>query len=486
MSLKEKTITGVVWSGAQKWGQRFNALVVFFILVRLLNPEDFGLIALASVFIAFADVIVSQGFTQAIIQREILEPEHSDSAFWTGMGLGTLLSVALVLFAPLIARGFSEPDLTSIIRWLSLTFTLNALSGVQDALLQRSFDYKKLASRQLLGLVSGGVVGVVMAFLGYGVWSLVAQQIVTKFVATVTLWTLSPWRPALRFSKRHFDDLFAFEVKELGSRIFDFFGSRSDNLLISIFLGPVALGFYSVASRVSTIMTELFASTLSSVAFSLFSRLQKDKAGMRRNFLNATRLSSLFAFPAFIGLGMIAPEFVRVVLGEQWVKSIPVLQLLLIISTLQSVSLFDNIVFKAMGKPSWVLGFTTLTAVGNVIGIFIAVRFGIVAVAAAHVIRAYLMAPLAIYLVGKLIDLDCRVYLRQFVSPLVGSAVMAATIVVVKMAFPEMSDVAALATCTALGATVYILSVRLFAPDLFTYALGLFNQAFGRFSRTGA
>ncbi len=481
MSLKDKAITGVVWSGVQKWGARLLGSVVFFVLVRLLDPEDFGLIALASVFVAFAEVVVSQGFTQAIIQREDLEPEHSDSAFWTSIGLGSVLSVVIVLIAPFIAQGFSEPELSPVIRWLSLTFFLSALSGVQEAILQRDFDYKKLASRHLLGLVSGGVVGVAMAFMGYGVWSLVAQQIVTRFVSTVTLWALSPWRPAFRFSKRHFDDLFAFEVNELGSRILNFFSRRTDDLLIGIFLGPVALGFYSIAYRTLMIMTDLFASTLSSVAFSLFSRLQANKADMRRNFLNATRLSSLFAFPAFIGLIMVAPEFVRVVFGEQWIESIPVLQVLLIVGTLQSVSLFNNVVFKAMGKPSWALGFTSLIAVGNVIGFFIAVQFGIVAVAAAYVIRAYLMAPLAIYLVSKLIELDYSVYLKQFVSPLVSSAVMVAVIVFIKTFLPEMSAWLELLTCILSGAAAYIVTVRLFAPELFTYAFRLFDQAFLKF-----
>ena len=483
MSLREKTIAGVVWSGVQKWGARVLGSVVFFLLARLLSPEDFGLIALAGVFIAFADVIVNQGFTQAIVQRERLESQHSDSAFWTSVGLGVTLTLLSMLIAPLLGRIFSEPALEPIVRWLSLGFVLSSLSGVQDALLRRDFEYKSLAFRQLLGLVAGGVVGVSMALLGYGVWSLVAQQLVSALVATVTLWWLSDYRPAFRFSKRHFDDLFAFEINELGSRVLNFFSRRSDDLLIGLFLGPVALGFYSVAYRTMYIMTDLFASSLSTVAFSLFSRLQADPESMRRNFLNATRLSSLFAFPAFIGLGVLAPEFVRGVLGEQWTESIPVLQVLLIVGALQSVSLFNNVVLKSMGKPSWALGFTALATVGNLIGFLIVVRYGIVAVAAAYVIRGYLMAPLAVYLVGKLIHLDYGAYLRQYISPLASSAVMVAAIVLAQSLLPETSALLGLLMYTALGAAVYIGAVRFFAPELFTYALSLFDQAFLKSSR---
>ena len=470
-------MSGVLWSGVQKWGARVFGSVVFFLLARLLSPEDFGLIALASVFIAFAEVILTGGFTQAIVQREALEPEHPDSAFWTSLGLGVALTSFGVLAAPLLASAFSEPTLAPVVRWLSLGFVLNGLSGVQDALLRRDFAYKALAFRHLLGLVMGGVVGVTMALLGYGVWSLVAQQLVTTLVSTATLWWMSAWRPAFRFSKRHFDDLFAFEVNELGSRVLNFFSRRSDDLLIGLFLGPVALGFYSIAYRTMYIMTDLFASSLSTVAFSLFSRLQADPGELRRHFLNATRLSSLFAFPAFIGLGVVAPEFVRGVLGEQWLESIPVLQVLLIVGALQSVSLFNNPVIKAMGKPSWVLGFTALAAVGNLMGFLIAVQYGIIAVAAAYVIRAYLMAPLALYLVGKLIHLDYAAYLRQWVSPLLSSAVMVAVIVLAKAFLPEFSALLELGVYVLLGAATYGATIRLFAPELFAYAFSLFDQA---------
>ena len=477
MSLKEKTITGVVWSVIQRWGARLFGFVVLFLLARLLGPEDFGLIALATAFIAFADIFVSGSFISAIVQRDKLEPEHLDTAFWINIGAGILVTIVTLITAPIIAHTASEPALTSVIRWLSLGFILGALSSVQSAVLQRNFAYKSLAMRHLAGVLTGGVVGVGMAFLGFGIWSLVAQQLVTLIVSTVTLWILSDWRPALRFHKQYFRDLFSFEANILGSKVLNFFNRRADDLLIGFFLGPVALGFYSLAYRIIYILTELFVTAFSEVAFTSFSRMQNDKERMKRNFYDATRLSSLLAFPVFIGLALISPELVSGVFGEEWAQSTRVLQVLAVIGILQSVSPFSDSLIKGAGKASWVLLLKSVSAVANVIGFLIAVQFGILAVAVAYVVRGYLLFPLSLFLVSKLINFEVSRYFSQYLSPLLSSAVMVVAVLVTKYALPTTHPLLALVLYVAIGGVTYILTIRLTSPELYKYAYDLFGQA---------
>ena len=477
MSLKEKTITGVVWAVAQRWGARLFGFVVLFLLARLLGPEDFGLIALATAFIAFADVFVTGAFTAAIVQRDDLEPEHLDTAFLVNLGVGFLAIAVSFVAAPLIAEGTSEPLLAPVIRWLSLSFVLGALSNVQNAVLQRDFAYKSLAMRHLAGVLSGGVIGIAMAFLGFGVWSLVAQQLVTLAVSTAVLWYLSDWRPAFRFYKRHFDELFGFEVNILGSNVLNFFNRRADDLLIGFFLGPVALGFYSLAYRIVYILTELFVSALSEVAFNSFSRMQNDTERMKRNFYNATRLSSLFAFPVFIGLALVSPELISGIFGERWTQSIRVLQILAFMGILQSVTPFNDVVIKASGKSAWVLLLKFISAAINIIGFLIAVRFGITVVAAVLVIRGYLLLPLSLFLVNKLVDLDTSEYLSQYVNPLLSSFVMAAVILLAKYFLPTAHPLLELASYIAIGGATYIAMIRFTSPELYRYAYELFGQA---------
>ncbi|NJN87778.1 MAG: oligosaccharide flippase family protein, partial [Leptolyngbyaceae cyanobacterium SL_7_1] len=204
MSIKQKAIKGVAWSAIQNWGSQVGSLLVFFLLARLLTPEAFGLVALANVFLLFMQLLLEQGFSQAIIQREDLEPEHLNTAFWLTLVSGTLLAGIGIFSASWIAELFGQAALTPIIRWVSPLLIIIALARVQQASLERKFNYKAIAARKILATFMGGAVGVLMAFLGFGVWSLVAQQFVFESVGAITLWVCSDWRPGLTVSMRHF------------------------------------------------------------------------------------------------------------------------------------------------------------------------------------------------------------------------------------------------------------------------------------------
>lgn len=480
MSLKEKTLKGALWSGVRSWGARAFGLIVFFLLARLLEPQAFGLVALASVFIAFAQVFLEESFTQALIQRERLESEHLDTAFWINLTAGVLLMLLGFFGAPLFALVVSEPVLTPIIRWLSLCFLLSSLSSVQNAVLQRDFAYKSLAIRHLAGVFAGGLTGVGMAFLGYGVWSLVGQQLVHLSVSTIVLWTFSSWRPGFGVRRRHFNDIFSFEISMLGSRLLNFFSRRTGDFLIGVFLGPVALGYYAIANKIIFILNDMFIYSLTPVAFSSLSRLQTDVSRMRNAFYRATSLSSLLAFPAFIGLALLAPEIITSVVGEKWAASIPVMQVLAFVGILKSVTIFNGIVIKAFGKASWSLGLMFLSTVGSVLSFFVAVRFGIVAVAAAYVISQYILSPTGLFLVDRLIHLDWKIYLRQYASPTFASLLMVFVVFVTRHFLVLSNPHLALGVYVLAGVVTYAVGVRLMAPTLYLYLLELLRTVFRR------
>ncbi len=159
MSLKEQTLTATLWSLTQRWSARFWGLIVFFILARLLGPESFGLIALASVFIDVGSIFIGEGFVKPLVQRRDLEPEHLSTAFWSNVVTGIVLTTLVFTASPIIASLAGQPELAAILRWLSLSFVINSFSNVQSALLERELAYKTLTIRTLTGLVAGGVVG---------------------------------------------------------------------------------------------------------------------------------------------------------------------------------------------------------------------------------------------------------------------------------------------------------------------------------------
>lgn len=428
MNLRKKAAKGVFWSIIHTYGRAAVSTVTFIILARLLPPEAFGLVALAAIFTAFIEIFIDSGFSAAIVQRPNLEQEHLDTAFWTSVIAGIVFTIVGVALSGVIASFYNEPELAPILIWLSFSFVLIALSSTQLAILQRRLAFKNLAARSLIATVVGGIVGVGMAILGFGVWSLVGQELARSLAAVIVLWRASRWRPRLDFSLKHFKDLIGFGVSMVGNKTLLFFNRRTDDFLIGYFLGPTMLGYYTIGYRLLLVVIRLVTGITNAVAFPTFSRIQHQPERMRRAFYKVTHYTSLLAIPAFIGMALLAPDLVQAFFGEQWAPSIPVMQILALIGILQSLQFFNGSLMKAAGKPSWYFGTMFLTSVCTVIGFLIAVRWGIVAIAASFVISSYLVAPFSFIAIRKLIQIDLRAYLRQFVAPLSASLSMIAVL----------------------------------------------------------
>ncbi|MEQ9373417.1 MAG: lipopolysaccharide biosynthesis protein [Coleofasciculus chthonoplastes F3-SA18-01] len=482
MNLRQKAVKGVVWSAIQSWGTQAIAFIVFFVLARLLEPEAFGLVALAGVFLAFIQIFIDQGLSTAIVQRQELEPEHLDTAFWTNLGISLLLTLFGIAAAGVVAELFKEPQLAPILRWLSLSFLFIGLNGVQQAIFERQLAFKALAVRSLVAVVAGGVVGVVMAFLGFGVWSLVGKQLVNGLVGVLALWGASDWRPGFKVSIKHFRELFSFGINLVGIRILSFLSTRGDDFLIGYFLGSVALGYYTVAYRLLQILNELLVTVINKTAIPVFSRIQEEPERLRQALYTATELCSFVACPVFLGISVLAPELIIVIFGEQWIPSIPVMQILMLIGLLYALFYFTDAVIMSVGKSSWSLGVNVVATVANLVAFMLVVRWGIVAVAAAYVIRGYLMSPIRLWLTRKLIHIDLITYFRKFASPLTASMVMVFTLLVAKHFLERMMSLPILlAIYIVIGIIIYSVTILIIAPSLTRRVIDLSSLGIGKF-----
>jgi O-antigen/teichoic acid export membrane protein len=474
VSIKQKALQGIVWSIVQNWGSQAVSFVVFLILARLLVPEAFGLVSLANVFLAFMQIFLEQGFTPALIQRQTLDSEHLDTAFWTQIITGLILTLAGFGLASFVAEIFTQPQLTPLLRCFSFLFFINSLGQVPKALLIRRFEFKSLALRSLIGILMGGTVGIVMAFNNYGVWSLVSQQFIYELTAVIVLWGLVAWRPHFRFSRSHFQDLFQFGISIFAFKFIKFFNKRSDNLLIGYFLGEVALGYYAIAYRILEVTIQLLVSTSNQVALPTFSRLQEEPERFRKAFYKATQFTSVIAFPTFTGMAILAPELVINLFGEKWQASIPIMQILAFMGILYAISNFNWSAFTSMGKPAWRLWLSLLNAALNIIACIFAVQWGIIAVAYAYTISSYLVFPISHYALNRLIKIPLGTYLHNFITPLISTLMMVGGIAIAKIILVDRLDSKImLLSCTILGIILYSISIKLFDPKLFDYLLGL-------------
>ncbi len=414
------------WSSLQNWSGSLLSAVVFIVLARLLDPSDFGLIAMASVFTALMAVLIDLGIPSALIQRAKLDPEHLDTGFWMGAAIGASLLVAGLLAAPLIAWMFDEPRLAGVVRLLSVNFVFVGLSGTATAVLKRGMQFKLLAIRSISASLVGGVVGITMAVMQFGAYSLVGQRLAETLTQLALLWIACPWRPSMRFSPGHGRDLLSFGLNVLGTRVMNFFSRRSDDFLIGFFLGSVALGYYVVAYRLIRIVLEVLTKSLSSVLLPALSRLQHDRGRLREAYLRALRLLAMVTVPVFAGIGVLAPNLVIALFGDAWRPSINVTRILSVAGLLQALFFLNAPTMKAIGKPSWVMRMAVLDGITNVAAFAIAVHWGIAAVAAAFTIRLVLFSPLRFYLLRKLIDVDTGSFFRQLVPALLAAATMSA------------------------------------------------------------
>lgn len=481
MGLQQKAVKGIFWSFVQKWGRAGVTTITFVVLSRLLAPEAFGLVALATAFTVFIELFLDQGFGSAIVQREEIDDEHLDTAFWLNILTSVVLTGGLIATSGLLAAFFDEPRLASVLRWLSITLILSGLSGTQISILQRNLAFKDLAIRSTVSNIVGGVVGISMAFAGFGVWSLVGQDVATSLVRAIILWRASDWRPGFRVSMQHYKELFSFGIPVVGNHALTVLMRRSDDLLIGYFLGPTLLGFYTIGYQLLLIIIRLVTEVTNSVAFPAFSRIQAQPERMRQAFYKVTQYTSVIAFPVFSGLAILAPELVPTIFGEKWAPSIPVMQVLALIGILQSVLFFNGSVIKAAGKPSWQLGIMVLNAVCSILGFLIAVqRWGsIVAVAAAFVIVGYLLAPVSYIAVRRLIQIDFKTYLWQFIPSLTASLLMVAVIAGLKFLLKDQSLNIYLELCIYLvaGALTYAAVIGVLARHLYHQALEIASMA---------
>lgn len=457
-------VHGVLWTALQAFGVRLFSFAIFVVLARLLTPSDFGLLAMAAVFVTFGDALVAQGLGTAITQREELEPGHEYTAFWTNLGIGLVLGGALFLGAPLIATMFRADALTGVIQWLSPVLLLRGAVAVPIGLLQRRFAFRALAIRSLFAALVGGIAGVVSALGGLGVYALVVQQLVGAAVDIIVVWGAARWWPRFVFSFARLRELIVFGSYLLGSGLLGIVSRRADDFLIGLLLGDFALGIYAVAYRGLQVLEQVLAKTGSVVALPAFSRLQDQPDRLREAFYDSTRVASVLGMPVFVGVSLLAPIGVPLVFGDQYQQSGQVLAVLALIGVVHSVSYLDYAVYVGVGRPDIVLKLLVLRTVANVVLFLVVARYGIVAVATAYVARAYVLWPVNLFALRIAAGVSPRRYASNLLPALAACAAMG---IAVWATFQlPIGDIGLLLTCVLVGATVYGVALHWLAPGL--------------------
>jgi O-antigen/teichoic acid export membrane protein len=402
-SLKSKTIHGVFWSLLDRGGRQGIQVVISIILARLLLPEQFGVIAMLTIFMAIAQSFIESGFGQALIQKKDATHVDECSIFYFNILVGILAAGLMCLAAPWIADFYKQPLLTPLTRVLSLNLIISSFGLVQTALLTKHIDFKTQLKVSIIAMIASGTIGVTMAYRGFGVWSLVAQSLSSNLFRTALLWLFQRWRPAWAFSFASLRTMFSFGSKLLLSGLLDTVFQNIYLVVIGKIFTAADLGFYSRAKSCTRLSTENLTRSISRVTFPVFSSIQDDNGRLRRGVQKALTTLNFLNFPLMIGLLVTAKPLVLFLLTEKWLPCVPYLQLLCVMGLIHPLHVINLNLLKAKGRSDLFFRLEVLKKILVVISITLTYRWGIQAMIYGQIGVSLLAYYLNSYYSGKLI-----------------------------------------------------------------------------------
>lgn len=454
-NLRNKMLSGVSWKVIAQIVTQAIQLVVTVILARLLTPRDFGLAAMVIILTNFAAVVSSLG-RAAIIQKAEVSQELLSSVFWLNVLVGVLLTLIMIACAPFMALAYGEPSLFWLTIFFSSTFIINSFGITHNSLLQREIDFRSFAVMDIVAYAIAGVAALFAAYIGLGVWSLVVQSVVFSLVCIYFFWTRSPWRPGFYFRWRAIREIMDFSVNTLLADMLVYWVRNVDNLLIGLFLGSGPLGIYSRAYAVMLIPINRVARVLSDVMFSSLSKIQDERAYVKRVFLKMTRAVALITFPMMLGVLATAKSFVFCLFGPQWSEMVPVLKVLCLIGLIQSVMMFTRNIYLSQGKASVLLRVELPLQLIQVLGIVVGLKWGILGVSIGYAAASIIVSYPSLFFAGRLIELSCWEYLVNLFGVMGCAAAMAAGVWYLGQLLPQgLASPVALAIEVCFGALVY-------------------------------
>jgi PST family polysaccharide transporter len=349
--IKEQVFRSSKWVLLSNLASASLAPLLMIILARILTPEDFGVVGIASLVLALMTMVQQFGFGAALIQREEGAETLANAAFWLGIGLGGALYALLWAIAPIVAGFYSEPRVTGVLRWLGLNLVFSSFAVVPTALLQRDFRNEVLFWTQLFAAVIPFLVAIPMALQGSGYWALVAGALAGSGLRSILVWSQSRWIPSASFDFTHARQILGFSVFVVSEQFLGWLLVYLDKAVVGKELGTEALGIYNAAYSISLMAISLPLSALTGLALPAFSRLSHDKEAMRSAYLNGTRIVATYAIPAAFGLALFSDILTLLIFGNKWKPLGPILGIMALYSGLGNLWALSSDAFKAIGRP---------------------------------------------------------------------------------------------------------------------------------------
>ena len=349
-SVRSQLLHGVAWNFIEKVLIRGASFFIGIILARLLSPSDYGLIGMLAVFISISNVFIEGGLAKALIQRQNCQDIDFSTAFVANVGISLVIYLIMYISAPRIADFYNEPILIDLTRILSLNFILGSFNIVQRAKMMAKVDFKSLAQINVISTIISGLFGILMAYLGYGVWALVGQILCSTIVLIILFPIYSRWEPSFKFSIASFRQLFGFGSKLMVTGVYSVVLNNISTICIGKFYRSQQLGFFTRASQFSELISTTSYEVIGNVTFPVLSELQNDKSRLVEVYRMSLFFTALIIFPIMILTTLLAKPMIIVLLTEKWLPCVVLIQWLCLARMFTPLSAINMNILNAVGR----------------------------------------------------------------------------------------------------------------------------------------
>ena len=410
-SLKKKTAKGVIWSSVERFSVQGVQFVVMLVIARILDPKDFGLVGMLTIFLAIAQSLIDSGFSQALIRKQDRTEVDNSTVFYFNIVVSVLLYLILFTIAPWVAAFYNEPQLTGLMRVLCLVIVINSFAVVQRVIYSASINFRIQAKASFFAAFVSGLFGVLLAKMGFGVWTLVWQQLMNATICTLLLWAYSTWHPQFLYSWKSFKELFAFGSKLMVSGLIDTIYGNLYALIIGKVFNAASLGYYAQADRFTRLPSANIGVIIQRVTYPVLCTMQDDDEKLRENYRRLLRVAAFIIFPLMCVLAGLAYPLVEVILGSKWEFTATLIIPICFNMMFYPIAAINLNLLQVKGRSDLFLRLEIIKKIIGVTFLIFSVPFGLVFMCYAAIVSGLIMLYANTYYTYKLIGVG---FLMQF------------------------------------------------------------------------
>ncbi len=428
MSLKQKTLYGLSWSLIDNVTTQGISFLVMVVLARLIDPSEFGVLGMIAIFMALSITFIDSGFGSALIRKKDCTPADYSTVFFFNLAVGVCLYLLLFACAPYVSVFFNEPRLTSILRVAGLVLIINAASTIQLTLLVKNIDFKTKTKISATSDILAGAIAIVMAYKGFGVWSLVWRSILGPMFTAILIWLTSKWRPSAVFSVKSFKELFGFGYKLLLSALLDTAFRNIYYPIIGKYFSPATLGQYTQAEKFSNLFSSTLTTNIQRVSYPVLATIQDDPEKLKSAYRKLIKSTMMITFSLMLGLAATAQPMITILIGEKWLPCVPYLQIMCFSAMFYPLHAMNLNAITVKGRSDLFLKLEVIKKTINIPLIFVGIYLGVEALLIGNVVISVIAYFLNSAYSGKLINYSAKAQLAD-ILPLLAVALVVSLVV---------------------------------------------------------